>query len=127
MNQNSVEVKTESRVLFVDMDSYFARCEQQVNYWLRGRPVGVCVYTGKYGCVISLSKEAKERGLKAGMRLNDVMAARPDFVPIESNPTRYREYHAKIIGVLREYSMDVVAKSIDEAIINLSNYNHVTR
>lgn len=112
-------------MLFVDMDSYFARCEQQVNYWLRGRPVGVCVYTGKYGCVISLSKEAKERGLKAGMRLNDAMAACPDLVPLESNPTRYREYHAKIIGVLREYSMDVVAKSIDEAIVNLTNYNHL--
>jgi DNA polymerase-4 len=125
VNQNSVEVKTESRVLFVDMDSYFARCEQQVNYWLRNRPVGVCVYTGKYGCVISLSKEAKERGLKAGMRLNDAMAVCPDLVPVESNPTRYREYHAKIIGVLREYSLDVVAKSIDEAIVNLSNYNHL--
>jgi DNA polymerase-4 len=37
MNQNSVEVKKEARVLFVDMNSFFARCEQQVNYWLRNR------------------------------------------------------------------------------------------
>lgn len=107
------------------MNSYFARCEQQANYWLRGRPVGVCVYTGKYGCVISLSTEAKERGLKAGMRLNDAMAVCPDLVPVESNPTRYREYHTKIINLLLEYSKDVVAKSIDEAIINLSNYPHL--
>lgn len=125
MNQNSVEVKTESRVLFVDMNSYFARCEQQANYWLRNRPVGVCVYTGKYGCVISLSTEAKARGLKAGMRLNDAMAICPDLVPVESNPTRYREYHKKIIQVLQHYCKDVVAKSIDEAIINLSNYDHL--
>lgn len=122
MNQNSIEVRTEARVLFIDMNSFFARCEQQVNYWLRGRPCGVCVYTGKYGCVISLSTEAKELGLKAGMRLNDVMKACPDFVPIESNPTRYRQYHVKIINVLKEYCEDVVAKSIDEAIINLNNY-----
>jgi DNA polymerase-4 len=125
VNQNSVEVKTESRVLFMDMNSYFARCEQQANYWLRGRPVGVCVYTGKYGCVISLSTEAKERGLKAGMRLNDAMALCPDLVPVESNPTRYREYHTKIINLLREYCKDVVAKSIDEAIINLGHYDHL--
>lgn len=122
MNQNSLELRTEARVLFVDMNSFFARCEQQVNYWLRGRPCGVCVYTGKYGCVISLSTEAKERGLKAGWRLNDVMAACPDFIPIESNPTRYREYHVRIINVLKEYCEDVVPKSIDEAIINLNNY-----
>jgi DNA polymerase-4 len=125
MNQNSVEVKTESRVLFIDMDSYFARCEQQANYWLRNRPVCVCVYTGKYGCVISLSTEAKARGLKAGMRLNDAMAVCPDLVPVESNPTRYREYHTKIINLLTTYSKDVVAKSIDEAIINLTHYDHL--
>ncbi len=107
------------------MNSYFARCEQQANYWLRGRPVGVCVYTGKYGCVISLSTEAKERGLKAGMRLNDAMAVCPDLVPVESNPARYREYHTKIINLLLTYCKDVVAKSIDEAIINLENYNHL--
>jgi DNA polymerase-4 len=124
VNQNSIQVKTEARVLFIDMNSFFARCEQQVNFWLRNRPVGVCVYTGKYGCVISLSTEAKERGLKAGMRLNDVMAVCPDFIPIESNPTRYREFHTKIINILLTYCQDVVPKSIDEAIINLNGYDH---
>ena len=124
MNQNSIHSKAEPRVLFIDMNSFFARCEQQANFWLRNRPVGVCVYAGKYGCVISLSTEAKERGLKAGMRLNDVMAVCPDFIPVESNPARYREFHKKIIGVLMNYCQDVVPKSIDEAIINLSNYNH---
>jgi len=123
VNQNSIHVKPEPRVLFVDMNSFFARCEQQVNFWLRNRPVGVCVYTGKYGCVISLSTEAKERGLKAGMRLNDVMAVCPDFIPVESNPTRYREFHTRIINVLKVYCNDVVPKSIDEAIINLTNYD----
>src|SRR3978361_195951 len=107
------------------MNSFFARCEQQANFWLRHRPVGVCVYTGKYGCVISLSTEAKERGLKAGMRLNDAMAVCPDLVPVESNPARYREYHTKIINLLLPHCTDVVAKSIDEAIINLGNYDHM--
>jgi DNA polymerase-4 len=124
MNQNSVGVKKESRVLFVDMNSFFARCEQQVNYWLRGRPVGVCVYTGKFGCVISLSTEAKELGIKAGMRLNDVMQICPQFIPVESNPARYREYHTKIINILKEYCLDVVPKSIDEAIINLTYHEN---
>lgn len=125
MNQNSIQPKTEPRVLFVDMDSFFARCEQQVNYWLRNRPVGVCVYTGQFGCVISLSKEAKQRGLKAGMRLNEAIRVCPDLIPIESNPARYREFHKKIIHVLKEYCQDVVPKSIDEAIINLTNYEHL--
>ena len=125
MNQNSVQVKHEPRVLFIDMNSFFARCEQQVNYWLRNRPVGVCVYTGKYGCVISLSTEAKARGLKAGMRLNDAIKVCPDLVPVESNPDRYRQFHTKIINILRQYCQDVVPKSIDEAIVNLGNYEYL--
>ena len=125
MNQNSIQVKNEPRVLFVDMNSFFARCEQQVNYWLRNRPVGVCVYTGKFGCVISLSTEAKARGLKAGMRLNDAMKICPDLVPVESNPDRYRQFHTRIINILRDYCQDVVPKSIDEAIINLGNYDYM--
>jgi DNA polymerase-4 len=125
MNQNSLQARTAARVLFVDMDSYFARCEQQVNFWLRGRPVGVCVYTGQFGCVISLSKEAKAMGLKAGMRLNEAIKVCPELIPVESNPARYREFHKKIIHVLKEYCQDVVPKSIDEAIINLTNYEHL--
>src|SRR4051812_25170707 len=101
------------------MDSFFARCEQQVNYWLRKRPVGVCVYTGKFGCVISPSTEAKSRGVKTGMRLNEAVKICPELVPLETNPARYREFHIKIIQVLKKYSQDIVPKSIDEAIVNL--------
>ncbi len=107
------------------MNSFFARCEQQVNYWLRNRPVGVCVYTGQFGCVISLSTEAKAMGLKAGMRLNEAIRVCPGLIPVESNPARYREFHTKIIHVLQTYCKDVVPKSIDEAIINLNGYEHL--
>ncbi|HYK76081.1 MAG TPA: DNA polymerase IV [Daejeonella sp.] len=122
MNQNSIKPKTEARVLFIDMNSYFARCEQQVNYWLRNRPVGVCVYTGQFGCIISPSVEAKKLGVKTGMRLNEAIKICPQLIPLESNPARYRDFHIKIINVLKKYSQDVVPKSIDEAIVNLENY-----
>ncbi len=125
MNQNSLTPKTDPRILFIDMNSFFARCEQQVNYWLRGRPVGVCVYTGKYGCVISPSVEAKAQGVKTGVRLNEAIRVCPDLVPIESNPARYRDFHIKIVNILKRYSQDVVPKSIDEAIVSLENYRLV--
>ena len=122
MNLNSIKVQTEPRVLFVDMNSFFARCEQQDNYWLRGRPVAVCVYTGKFGFAIALSVEAKRMGVKTGMRLNEAMKICPELIPLESNPNRYRQYHTKIINVLKRYCPEVIPKSIDEAIVNLTNY-----
>src|SRR3954464_6699899 len=117
MNENTLSAKLEARVLFVDMNCFFASCEQQTNYWLRGRPVGVCVYTGKYGCVIAPSIEAKKRGIKLGMRLNEAIKICPDLVPLETNPDKYRTFHARIINILKRYSDDVMPKSIDEAVV----------
>lgn len=125
MNRNRLSPHTLPTILFVDMNSFFASCEQQDNYWLRGRPVGVCVYTGRKGCVIAPSVEAKVRGVKTGMRLDEAMSLCPDLVPVETHPARYREYHVKIIEVLRSFSDDVVPKSIDEAVVDLTNYQLV--
>ncbi|MCY7352778.1 MAG: DNA polymerase IV [Cytophagaceae bacterium] len=125
MNANRITDNIEPRVLFVDMNSFFASCEQQVNYWLRGRPVAVCVYVGQRGCVIAPSIEAKQRGVKLGMRLDEAMKRCPDLVPIETNPERYREFHVKIIDVLKKFSDDVLPKSIDEAVVDLTRFRFV--
>ncbi|MGE0636764.1 MAG: DNA polymerase IV [Bacteroidia bacterium] len=107
------------------MNSFFASCEQQFNYYLRKRPVGVCVYTGRNGCIISPSIEAKKFGVKTGMRLPEAMKLCPDLVPLETNPARYRETHIEIMKMLRSYCQEVYPKSIDEAIIDLSTYKHI--
>jgi DNA polymerase-4 len=121
VNQNSII--RNRLVMFIDMNSFFARCEQQVNYWLRGRPVAVCVYTGKFGAAIALSTEAKSKGLKAGKRLDELIKECPELVPIETHPQRYREFHVKIMKVLKKYSEEVIPKSIDEAIMDISAYH----
>jgi DNA polymerase-4 len=121
-NQNNIsEANLKATKMFIDMNSFFPSCEQQVNYWLRGRPVGVCVYTGQHGSVIALSKEAKAKGIKAD-RLSEIMKYHPEFVPLETNPNRYREFHKRLIKVLRHFSEDVIPYSIDEAVVNLSSY-----
>jgi DNA polymerase-4 len=56
------------------------------------------------------------------MRLDDAMMTCPDLVPVETHPGRYREFHVKLIAVLRTFCDDVLPKSIDEAVIDLTNY-----
>lgn len=122
VNQNNIQVANhQANIMFIDMNSFFPSCEQQVNYWLRHRPIGVCVYTGKQGAVIALSKEAKKAGIKAA-RIDEIMVRHPEFIPLETNPARYREFHIKMMKVLKSFCDDVVPKSIDEAVLNFSNY-----
>jgi DNA polymerase IV len=122
IENNSIAKKEGSWILFIDMNSFFATVEQQYNYWLRRRPVGVCVYTGQHGCIISPSVEAKLAGVKTGMRLSDAVKICPEIVPVETRPDRYREIHVKLIKLLKNYSEEVIPKSIDEAIVDLSGY-----
>ncbi|MEZ0608189.1 DNA polymerase IV [Fibrella sp. WM1] len=122
MNANHLRPHTKPTVLFVDMNSFFASCEQQDDHRLRHKPVAVCVYTGPRGCVIAPSIEAKKRGVRTGMRLDDARHHCPDLIAIETSPDRYRQYHVKIIDVLKRFSADVLPKSIDEAVVDLTRY-----
>lgn len=125
VNQNDPnKVNLASNVMFVDMNSFFATCEQQVNYHLRHRPVGVCVYTGRGGAVIALSKTAKKMGIKPD-RADVIMKQHPNFITLPTNPALYREFHTKIMKVLQSFSEDVIPKSIDEAVVNFAGYHLV--
>jgi DNA polymerase-4 len=49
----------------------------------------------------------------------------PEIIPVLSRPSEYRKYHIKIMEVLRRYCDDVLAKSIDEAVMNFTSYKLV--
>lgn len=126
ISSNSIRLNPKAAVLYVDMNSFFASCEQQVRPELRGKPIGVCSHDSPFAAVIAPSAEAKKYGVKTGMRLSDCRQLCPDITPVVSNPVLYRRFHIAIMDVLRSYcGKDVLAKSIDEAAIDLSSYRLV--
>jgi DNA polymerase IV len=111
-------------VLHLDMNSYFASVEQQVNPSLRGRPVGVCSTMGSRGCIIASSREAKAIGIKTGCRISEARELCPTVVLVQTDPAKYRSTTRKVFDVLKQYSDDVEPYSIDEAFVNLTGYAH---
>lgn len=122
---NSIAVKANSIVMYVDMNSYFASCEQQRHHHLRGKPLGVLTYDSPNAAVIAASIEAKRMGVKSGMRLSDCRALCPEMLTITTHPAWYRQIHVDIMQILRKYCDDVIAKSIDEALMNFTSYRLV--
>lgn len=120
-NQNNPEAKKQL-ILYIDMNSYFASCEQQLRPELRGKPIGVCPYEGPHAVVIAASKEAKKLGIKTGMLFSDCKVRCPDFIIVPTRPVEYRRVHVQIMNILRSYCDDVIPKSIDEAVVNLTHY-----
>lgn len=126
-NFNSVTSNSRTLMMYVDMNSYFASCEQQLQSHLQGRPVGVCPYEGANAVVIAASVEAKKAGIRTGMHVSECKALCPDFVMVPTRPFLYRRIHVQIMNILRSYCdpKNVIPKSIDEAIIDLTNYTYV--
>ena len=122
---NSASANPDAAVMYVDMNSFFASCEQQLRPELRGRPIGVCAGDKYYAVIIAPSIEAKKLGIKTGMRINQCRHLCPDIIAVNARPVKYREAHILIINVLRKYCADVLPKSIDEAAMNMTSYRLV--
>jgi len=111
--------------MYIDMNSYFASCEQQRHPELRGKPLGVLTYDSPNAAVIAASKEAKKFGVKSGMRLGDCRLLCPQMLTTTTHPAWYRIIHVDVMNILRSYCDDVIPKSIDEAVVNFHSYRLV--
>lgn len=115
------------QTLFLDMNSFFASVEQQVQPTLRGVPIGIAPYTGDSGCIIAASKEAKASGVGIG-RIGEMKKICPKIKIIESRPALYMIYHKEIKKVIENFTPYYEPLSIDEFIVHLtpSEQNKIT-
>jgi DNA polymerase-4 len=106
--------------LFIDMNAFFASCEQQTHPQLRHKPVAVTPVNVPSGCVVSGSYEARAFGVKTGTSVSEAKLLCPNITVLESNVNLYLDFHQKLIKILSGFSPFLVIKSIDEAVIKLS-------
>jgi DNA polymerase IV len=107
-------------IMHVDMNSFFASVEQQVDPSLRNKPVVVLAYLSPRGCVLASSVEAKRLyGIKTGMTYAEAVERCPTIIARVSNAARYREYSQKFMALCRTYSPSIEQYSIDEAFLDI--------
>jgi DNA polymerase-4 len=105
--------------LVVDLNCAFASIEQQNDPGLRGRPLAIAAYATDAATIVSSSREARDLGIKTGMRVFEARAIFPRIVVREPNPPRYRAVSDQLIEIMKRHSPDVLRMSIDEASTNL--------
>src|SRR5579859_3383554 len=87
---------------------------------LRGRPLAIAAYVTDAATIVSSSREARDLGIKTGMRVFEARALFPGIAVIEPNPPRYRAVSDRLIEIMERHSPDVLRMSIDEASMNLA-------
>jgi DNA polymerase-4 len=102
------------RTLFVDMNSFFASCEQQEKPYLRGKPVAVIPTQAETTSCIAASIEAKRFGVKTGTPVWEARKLCPGLVCVEADHQRYVIMHHRIVDAVGSVLPVDHIRSVDE-------------
>jgi len=111
--------------MLVDLDYFFAQCEERRNPSIKDKPVVVCVYSGRTqdsGAVSTSNYIARQHGVKSGIpislakkRLEGIDSV---FLPVDK--PFYKQISDSIMEVLRSYADSFEQVSIDEAYLDVT-------
>ena len=109
---------SESTILHVDMDAFYASVSIKDNPKLKGK--AVVVGAGARGVVLSANYEARKFGIRAAMPVGRAQAMAPHAIFIPPDHTRYSEVSDEVMKIFRDVSPHVEPISLDEAFIDVT-------
>ncbi|MDG6998679.1 MAG: DNA polymerase IV [Nitrososphaerota archaeon] len=117
-------------VIAVDLDYFFAQCEEVRRPEIQRKPVVICVYsgrTGDSGAVSTANYVARKKGVKSGVPISVARKLLEDskdaiFLPVDQE--YYKAISERIMELLRSFSYNFEQVSIDEAFLDLSSVAH---
>lgn len=110
-------------IALIDCNNFFCSVERTFHAGLSHKPV--CVLSSNDGCVVALSQEAKDLGIKRGVPLFKIknIVERNDVKIFSSNMYLYATMSKRISHILRESVSKVERYSIDECFCYLNGYD----
>jgi DNA polymerase IV (DinB-like DNA polymerase) len=122
-------MKRERIVMHVDLDYFYAQCEELRNPLLKDKVVVVCVYSargGDSGAVSTCNYKARGYGVRAGMPirqaknlLKDLDPSNVAFLPVDE--PYYASISELVMSILRKHADSFEQVSIDEAFMDVSS------
>ena len=114
------------RWLYLDLNSYFASVEQQLNPALRGRPVAVAPVHTDSTSAIAASYEAKAFGIRTGTPIWEAKAKCRDLIVVPARHEEYVRFHHAIIAEVERHVPVAAVCSIDEVACRLCDNENGT-
>lgn len=108
------------RWLYLDMNSFFASVEQELNPSLRGKPVAVVPLNVDTTCCIAVSYEGKAFGVKTGTKVGEAKKLCPKMIFVAGDHENYVRFHHKIVAAVESCLPIESVCSIDEIACRLS-------
>jgi DNA polymerase-4 len=110
----------------MDLDAFFASCEQLEHPEYRGLPVVVGARPGHRGVVAAASYEARRFGIHSAMPISEAYRRCPDAVFLRPDIEKYRRYSQQVFRILETMAPAVEAASIDEAYLDVTGLDRLS-
>lgn len=114
-------------VIFIDMDYFFAACEELRRPELKDKPfaVGTAPEASKMkGVIQTCNYVARKFGVRSAMATSTAYRNCPDLAYLESDDAYYEETSERILKKIRDHGMPVEVYSIDEFAIDASKFDY---
>ena len=102
-------------ILHLDADAFFASLEQRDDRSLRGKPVAV-----GSGVVASCSYEARQWGVRTGMRLTDARHLCRPLIIVPGDYRRYEQAARCMLAICQERTPRVEVAALDDLYLDLT-------
>ena len=107
-----------STIIYVDMDYFFAACEQLKHPELKGKQfvVGTSAFEDRMlkGVVQTCNYETRKLGIHSAMPLIEAFRIKPDLAYLPEDYEYYESTSKKIVDLLKSYGFRIEVDSIDE-------------
>ncbi len=119
-------MKINHKIIFhVDMDAFFASCEEAINPSLRSKPLVVGgLRTDVRSIVMCPNYLARAKGVRTAMPLSKALGLVPEANFIRSTRGLYSDYSKRVKKILKSYTPLVQPMSIDEAFLDVTGVLH---
>jgi len=115
------EYSNSKAIALVDCNNFYVSCERVFNPSLRAKPV--VAVSGKGGCVIARSNEAKAIGIPMGDPIfkSEKILQKYDVKVLYLNLDLYSSFSARLMSILKKYTQALEVYSTDEAFLDFSH------
>lgn len=107
-------------IAHIDLNAFFARCEEIKNPTLEGKPLAIG-HEGRGGIVSTCSYKAREYGVHSAMPMFQAKQLCPNLIVLPVDYRFYRALSATFIAFIKRYTKIVEIASVDECFADFTD------
>jgi DNA polymerase IV (DinB-like DNA polymerase) len=117
-------------ILAVDLDYFYAQCEEVRKPEIKDKPAVICVFSGRTedsGAVSTSNYVARKLGIKSGIPIvlaKRILSKNTEAVFLPMDREYYESISERIMETLRSHSPKMEQMSVDEAYLDITDSTH---